>query len=230
MRRRGGRIGTGPRPDPAWAAVDIMVVAEVARRAVKIAVIGATGNLGGAVAREATARGHQVTALGSGNMDAADPASVKEAVTGHDAVVVAIAGGDRLVPRSAGALLEALPLAGVSRLVFLGGGGSLEYAPGQRFVDSPDFPPQYLQTARDQAEALAILRAAQTTVAWSYVSPPPLYLVPGDKTGHYRAEARDTPIADEKGESRISVGDYAAAVIDTLENESFIHARFTVAY
>ncbi|HJY56467.1 MAG TPA: alpha/beta fold hydrolase [Streptosporangiaceae bacterium] len=196
----------------------------------KIAVIGATGNLGSAVACEATARGHQVTALGSSNMDAADPASVKEAVTGHDAVVVAIAGGDRLVPRSAGALLEALPLAGVSRLVFLGGGGSLEYAPGQRFVDSPDFPPQYLQTARDQAEALAILRAAQTPVAWSYVSPPPLYLVPGDKTGHYRAEARDTPIADEKGESRISVGDYAAAVIDTLENESFIHARFTVAY
>jgi putative NADH-flavin reductase len=188
------------------------------------------GQLGGAVAREATARGHQVTALGSSNMDAADPASVKEAVTGHDAVVVAIAGGDRLVPRSAGALLEALPLAGVSRLVFLGGGGSLEYAPGQCFADSPDFPPQYLQTARDQAEALAILRAAQTPVAWSYVSPPPLYLVPGDKTGHYRAEARDTPIADEKGESRISVGDYAAAVIDTLENESFIHARFTVAY
>jgi hypothetical protein len=50
------------------------------------------------------------------------------------------------------------------------------------------------------------------------------------KIGHYRAEARDTPIADEKGESRISVGDYAAAVIDTLENESFIRARFTVAY
>jgi putative NADH-flavin reductase len=71
----------------------------------KIAVIGATGNLGGAVTREATARGHQVTAVGSSNVDAADPASVKEAVTGHDAVVVAIAGGDRLVPRSAGALL-----------------------------------------------------------------------------------------------------------------------------
>ena len=51
----------------------------------KIAVIGATGNLGGAVTREATARGHQVTALGSSNVDAADPASIKEAVTGHDA-------------------------------------------------------------------------------------------------------------------------------------------------
>jgi len=50
------------------------------------------------------------------------------------------------------------------------------------------------------------------------------------RRSHYRAEARDTPIADEKGESRISVGDYAAAVLDALENESFIHARFTVAY
>ena len=112
----------------------------------------------------------------------------------------------------------------------LGGGGSLEYAPGQRFVDSPDFPRQYLQTARDQAEALAILRAAQTPVAWSSVSPPPLYLVPGEKTGHYRAEARDTPITDENGESGISVGDYAAAAVDTLENGSFIRTRFTVAY
>ena len=70
----------------------------------KIAVIGATGHLGGAVAREATARGHHVTCLNSSNVDAADPASVKQAVTGHDAVVVGVDGGDRLVPRSAEAL------------------------------------------------------------------------------------------------------------------------------
>ena len=57
-----------------------------------------------------------------------------------------------------------------------------------------------------------------------------MHLVPGEKTGHYRAGARDTPIVDEQGESRISVGDYAAAVIDILENGSFVRARFTVAY
>jgi putative NADH-flavin reductase len=62
------------------------------------------------------------------------------------------------------------------------------------------------------------------------VSPPPLHLVPGAKTGHYRTEARDTPITDQHGQSRISVGDYAAAVVDTLQNGSFINARFTVAY
>jgi putative NADH-flavin reductase len=196
----------------------------------KIAVIGATGRLGSAVAHEATARGHQVTPLNRSSVDATDPASVTEAVAGHDAVVVGIQGGDRLVPRSAQALLEGLPPAGVTRLVFLGGGGSLEYAPGHRFVDSLDFPAEYLETARDQAEALAILRATQTPVEWSYASPPPVHLVPGPKTGRYRAEVRDTPLADERGESRISVGDYAAAVIDTLENGSFVQARFTAGY
>lgn len=52
-----------------------------------------------------------------------------------------------------------------------------------------------------------------------------VHLVPREKTGHYRAEARDTPIVDQHGESRISVGDYAAAVIDILENGSFVRAR-----
>ena len=54
--------------------------------------------------------------------------------------------------------------------------------------------------------------------------------MPGEKTGHYRAEVRDTPIVDHNGESRVTVGDYAAAVIDALENGSFIRVRFTVAY
>lgn len=196
----------------------------------KIAIIGAGGNLGGAVAREAVARGHHVTALGRDTMDVTDPGSIKDAVAGHDAVVAGIKGPDRLVPRGAQALLQALPAAEVNRLVFLGGGGSLEYAPGQRFVDSPNFPPQYLETARDQTEALEIFRSAQTAVDWSYVSPPPVNLEPGEKTGTYRAEARDTPIADAAGQSRISVADYASAIVDALENGSFIRERFTAAY
>lgn len=196
----------------------------------KLAIVGASGRLGGAVAREAAARGHQVTALGRATMDVTDPVSVKHAVADHDAVVVAVKGPDRLVPRAALALLEALALTDVRRLVFLGGGGSLEYAPGRRFIDSQDFPAQYLETARNQSEALEIFRGADTPVQWSYASPPPVHLVPGDKTGIYRAEARDTPIGDENGESRISIGDFASAIVDALEECSFTRKRFTVAY
>ncbi|MFD1933161.1 MULTISPECIES: NAD(P)-dependent oxidoreductase [Nonomuraea] len=196
----------------------------------KIAVIGATGNLGGAVAREAATRGHEVTALSSRDVDVLDPASIKPAVAGHDAVVASVKGADHLVPRGAAALLDALPDAGVDRLLFVGGGGSLTSPEGRRFVDSPGFPPQYLETALDQAAALDLLRAADTTVDWSYVSPPPMHLVEGDKTGGYRAEATDTPLTDDQGESRISTGDFASAIVDALERRDFVRQRFTVAY
>lgn len=196
----------------------------------KIAVIGASGRLGGAVAREAAERGHQVSPLGRSTMDVTDPASVAEAVRGHDAVVASIKGPDGVVPRGAVALLDGLTRARVHRLVFVGGGGSLEYAPGQRFVDSPDFPSAYLQTARDQADALERLRASTASVNWSYASPPPVHLVDGARTGRYRAEARDTALTDGTGESRITVPDFAAAVVDAVEEGIFERRRFTVAY
>ncbi|AQA21995.1 nmrA family domain protein [Rhodococcus sp. MTM3W5.2] len=59
--------------------------------------------------------------------------------------------------------------------------------------------------------------------------PSPVHLVPGDKTGSYLAEARDTPLTDEAGNSRITTGDYASAIVDTLETGSFIRERFTAA-
>ncbi|CAG6390751.1 alpha/beta fold hydrolase [Streptomyces cocklensis] len=214
------RIGRNPAPQPAGAAVAPL----------RIAVIGASGDLGGAAAREAADRGHHVTALTSKDLDAADPAMVEQAVAGHDAVVVAVKGPDGLVPRTAQALLTALPRAGVDRLVFLGGGGTLEYEPGRRFVDAPDFPAAYLETARDQAAALDILRGSDSPLKWTYVSPPPVHLEPGPKTGRYRTEARDTPLTDSEGRSRISTGDYAAAVLDAVEQPVFVHQRFTAAY
>jgi len=62
------------------------------------------------------------------------------------------------------------------------------------------------------------------------VSPPPIYLDEGDRTGTYRVQAGDVPIVDASGESHINIGDYAAAVVDTVENGAFIRERFTVAY
>lgn len=191
-----------------------------------IAVIGATGNLGGAIARETASRGHNVTALSSADLDVRNAEQIRRAVAGHDAVVAAVKGPDRLVPQAAGTLIEA----GVRRLVFVGGGGSLLDPNGQRFVDSPRFPAEYKQTALDQADALDILRRDGAAIEWSYASPPPVHLVPGERTGTYRVAARDIPIIDDHGESRITVGDYASAIVDALERRTFIRQRFTVGY
>ncbi|RKE23311.1 alpha/beta fold hydrolase [Streptomyces sp. TLI_171] len=200
-----------------------------APRPLRIAVLGASGNLGGELAREAVRRGHQVTPLGRADADAADAAALASVLAGHDAVVAALKGPDRLVPRAAEALLAALPEAGVARLLFVGGGGSLEYAPGRRFVDSPGFPAQYVETARDQAAALDVLRAADTPVEWTYLSPPPVRLEPGPRTGRYRVAATDAPLTDAAGTSRITTGDFASAALDALEQRTFPRTRITAA-
>ena len=141
-------------------------------------------------------------------------------IAGHDAVVCAVTDrstDDRsMIPSAARSLLAACEQAGVGRLVFCGGGGSLEVSPGVRAVDEPDFPPQYLAEALAQAEALAFFRAADTSVEWTYASPPPHHLEPGEKGGDYHARVGDTPVVDAEGESRLTSGDYAVAIVYAL--------------
>lgn len=192
----------------------------------RIAVIGATGRLGGAIARVAAERGHEVTSLGSAQVDGTDPGSIGRAVAGHGAVVASVKGPDRLVPRCARALVAA----GVARLLFVGGAGSLRLPSGERYVDAADFPPHLRQASLDQVEALEILRGAPAGVEWTYLSPPPVPLVDGGPTGRYSAEARDCPIPGTTGSGQFRVGDLAAAAVDALEQRAFVRQRFTVGY
>ncbi len=213
----------------------------------KIAVVGATGWLGGAVAQEALQRGHQVTALSRSGapaealagaetvaVDVTDVAALADAIAGHDVVVVSVTDRttpDRsIIPASARAALAALAEAGVGRLAFVGGGGSLHAAPGVRFVDSPAFPAEYRPEALAQADALALLRADDSGADWTYLSPPPHNLVPGERTGNYRVQAGDAPVTDPDGHFGIASGDLASALVDELESPQFSRQRFTAGY
>jgi putative NADH-flavin reductase len=218
-------------------------------KTLKIAVFGASGHLGGAIAREALSRGHSVTgiarnaaglaAIGAAGAtiaqaDILDRDAVERVVSGHDAVVASVTGRATkdfgMVAQAARELLDVLPDSHVTRLMFIGGGGSLEVAPGQRFIDSPGFPEQYRAEATAQGHALAVFRGYAGPVRWSYASPPPVHLVDGDKTGTYRVQASDSPVTDSAGESRISVPDYASAILDAIEGGAFINQRFTAGY
>jgi putative NADH-flavin reductase len=213
----------------------------------RIAVIGASGWLGGSVVREAVSRGHQVTAIGrqvgtlpegdgiaQQQADVTDHEALSAAVAGHDAIVSSVTDrsgpGRAIIPASAHALIATLPGTGVSRLVFVGGGGTLEVAPGTRVVDLPDFPAEYREEALAQAEALDALRRDGDALEWSYLSPPPEHLDPGPKHGGYRAAGGDAPVTNAAGESRITSGDFASAVVDELESPRFVRQRFTAAY
>jgi len=212
----------------------------------KIAIFGASGWIGGTIAREALVRGHTVTAivrdparlqlrherLATMIGDVTDPTRVAGVVAGHDAVAAAI-GGRRdghheVVPAAVRSLLVGLSRPGVKRLVWVGGGGSLLVAPGVRVIDTPEFPAEWKAEASAQVQALELFRASTSDVKWSFLSPPAV-IEPGQRTGRYRTGG-DLLVTDEKGVSRISVEDYAVAFLDELERPTHVCQRFTIAY
>ncbi len=214
----------------------------------RIAVIGASGWLGGAIVREALERGHRVTGIGRHadrlaaipgiapvRADATDPEVLAEAIAGHDVAVLSVtdrSGPDRsVIPASTRSLIEAAPLAGVPRIAVVGGGGSLLDADGRRYVDHPDFPAQYKAEALAAAEGLELLRAAPETLDWTYLSPPVHSLLPEDKRGGYAVRGDDRAVIDEDGApSAVTSGDLAAAMLDELEHPRFTRRRFTAGY
>lgn len=213
----------------------------------KVVVFGASGTIGRAITAELLARGHMVmAATRSGGPveglvvpcmtgDASDPASVARLAAGQDAVAAATGPrrGDDEDPEdslltAAWGLAEGLRRAGVRRLVVVGGAGSLETAPGQRLLDSPDFPPAWKPTALAHARALDEVYRGIDDLEWTYICPAG-QVGPGERTGEFRIGG-DQLLIDENGESKISIADFAIAFTDELEHGEAIRRRITVAY
>ena len=212
----------------------------------KLVLFGATGHIGQGILDEALARGHDVIAvvrdparltrsderLRVVTGDVSKPASWIDAVRGSDAAVASLsARRDQdfaSVAGNARVLLEQLPAAGVTRLAWVGGAGTLEVAPGRRVIDDPDFPAAWRPEAEAQGEALAAFRAYRGPVEWTYVSPAAL-IEPGERTGAYRLGSEQL-LVDADGNSRISIADYAAALLDRVERRDAADRRITVAY
>ncbi len=211
----------------------------------KFALYGAAGMIGSRIAQEALDREHSVTALvrNTGKLslkhsrltelqaDARNADDVAKKVAGHDAVISAISprgdGGVEGFLKAADALIEGCKLASVKRLLWVGGAGSLEVAPGKMLMEQPEFPDAYLQEAKAQYEALKLFRA-ETELEWSYASPAAL-IAPGTRLGKFKLGG-DQLVMNAKGESRISVEDFAYACVYQLEKHGKVRQRFTLAY
>ncbi|MFL6022600.1 MAG: NAD(P)-dependent oxidoreductase [Marmoricola sp.] len=193
----------------------------------KIAVYGATGAIGSSIVNEARGRGHQVTGISRGGSDltgdALDPTFTKQVAADHDVVVSAV-GPSRTQDdgtRFPDTIANLAATLGDSRLVVVGGAGSLTVG-GVRLVDTPEFPEVYKAEALKGAASLAILREADDSTDWTYLSPAPV-IAPGERTGSY-VVGTESPVGDA-----ISIEDYAVALVDEIDEPKHRRQRFTVA-
>lgn len=231
-----------------------------------IGVIGATGTIGSRVVTEALGRGHRVTAssrdasavtdrrenLHWASVDVLDAASIAAVLPGVDVLISAFQPGNAAkdftdtVRRSiadpgvyasaARALLTALERQPRTRLIVIGGAGSLEIEPGvvradhdeliHASLDELGLPREYAAAVRGHRDALNVLRTSNRL--WTYFSPAE-QIAPGERTGRFRTGG-DQPVLDADGRSRISAEDAAVALVDEAELPRFVQRRFTVGY
>lgn len=214
-----------------------------------IVLYGATGHIGARILSELLARRHAVTAvtrktdkltenagLTVEEGDLSDAAQIAECIVGADAVVSSYGpppGREDEVQGVTVRLIEAVRRVSqqastghAPRLVMVGGAGSLEAAPGVKLIDAPDFPASYRAIAAAHSRALDLLRAS--SIDWTSLSPSAV-IEPGERTAKFRL-AQDTLLTTPDGQSRISMEDFAVALVDELEQPQHRRQRFTVGY
>ncbi|MFJ9445913.1 NAD(P)-dependent oxidoreductase [Kitasatospora sp. NPDC101235] len=231
-----------------------------------IGIIGATGIIGSRVVTEALGRGHRVTAfsrdasaiddrrenLGWASVDVLDAASIAAVLPGLDVLISGFQPGNAandiadavrraiadptVYATAARALLKALECHPRTRLIVIGGAGSLEIEPGVVRTDHDDLvyealdalglPREYIAAVRGHRDALNVLRTSNRL--WTYFSPAE-QIAPGERTGRFRIGG-DQPVLDADGLSRISAEDAAVALVDEAELPRFVQRRFTIGY
>jgi putative NADH-flavin reductase len=202
----------------------------------KIAVIGATGNAGSRIVAELLNRGHQVLGIARQpdkmqprpgltltQGDVKDQANLAGLLAGQEAAVHSV----RFLDTSAQSAIGAAKDSGVGRFLVVGGAGSLEIAPGAALIDQPNFPPVAKAEASAGRDFLNALKADRE-LDWTYLSPS-AFFSPGERTGKFRL-GKDQLLTGADGQSKISMEDYAIALVDEIENPQHRRQRFTVGY
>lgn len=214
----------------------------------KVVIIGASGFVGSAILNEALNRGLEVTAavrnpekikisnsnLTVAKVDVSSVDAVAKLSKGADAVISAYNPGwanpniynETLTNYPV--ILEGVKKAGVKRLLIVGGAGTLFVKPGLRIVDSGTVPAEIMDGVKSLGEFYLNTLMNENDIDWIFFSPAGS-IEPGERTGNYRL-GKDDLIVNDKGESKISVQDYAKAMIDECETPQHHKERFTIGY
>ncbi len=214
----------------------------------KIALIGASGFIGSALLKESLDRGHSVTAIvrhpekitiKNPNLqvlkgDVMSSETVEKLVSGVDVVISAYNPGwtnpniAEETTNSYKSIIKGTKNAAIERLLIVGGAGSLLVSDEIRLVDTDAIPTAFKPAVLALANVFYDLKKSETELDWAFFSPAGT-IAPGKRTGKFRL-GKDHLITDDKGESNISVEDFAVAMLDEVENPQHHRERFTIGY
>ncbi|WP_280414749.1 NAD(P)-dependent oxidoreductase [Nocardia carnea] len=199
----------------------------------RIAIFGATGTLGRHIVDQALERGYEVTALTRNAArisrvherlhivegDVLDPGAVERAVTGQDAVVVALGNGRKGVVRAEGTrtVIEAMNRAGVKRLICQSTLGAGDSRGNLNFVWKYIMFGLLLRPAyADHQQQESYVRASD--LDWTIVRPSAF--TDGPRTGTYRhGFGPDVTGLDLK----IARADIADFLLDQVTDRTYVH-------
>ncbi|MFE9371711.1 NAD(P)-dependent oxidoreductase [Streptomyces sp. NPDC006711] len=213
----------------------------------RLTVFGATGGIGQEIVTQALAAGHDVTAvvrdparfaatgtgLGTGltvfRADLTDPAPLREAVAGRDAVLSGLGARKRsdagITTRLTQAVLGAMEAEGTRRLVVVSAAPVGPEAPGDGLLDR-GMRSMISAILKDVYADLRAMEAALAASAtdWTSVRPPKLTDKP--LTGVYRRVVGGTPRAART----IARADVAHAMLACLDDPATVKQGVGVAY
>lgn len=218
----------------------------------RVAILGATGFVGGSILAEALTRPElSITAIARNpdglathdrlkvvKGDIGDVDGLTAALKGHNVVIHAFHPGravtvaDVYQQSVAGheAIIAATRAAGVPRLVCVGGAASLMTPEGKEYLDSTHWDKEFdpFRNAILGTRALYYLLKPVTDLDWVFLAPS-AWLRPGERTGLFR-KGKDDMLFAADGTSSISNEDYALALIDEVLTPLHHRTRFTVGY
>ncbi len=123
-------------------------------------------------------------------------------------------------------IIAAAKAANVKRILAVGGAGTL-LVDGVRTMDRQEFPKAFEGGAKSTAVVKELLKH-EHDIDWTVLSPS-MAIVPGERTGTFRLGLDDLLVMSD-GSSKVSLEDYAMAMIDELEQSRHTGRRFTVGY
>lgn len=214
----------------------------------RVALIGASGFVGSHLLTELINRNYHVVAIVRSadkvkekndklkviETDIFDTDKLAETLKGCDVVVSAYNPGWKNpniaeeTLKGYESILAAAKKSGIKRIQIVGGAGTLYIGPGKTVIEAGLIPDNILPGVKALAKVLKEYLLPDKSIDWVFFSPAGT-IEPGERTGKYRL-GLDNLIKDKNGKSKISVEDYAKAMVDELEKPQHHYQRFTIGY